>query len=219
MPWLVDYLAATFYLSGNWGKLLLVLILFFGFMFLLWLGRSPAKDKSPEDNLSGRLCKNGYIRYWHSQGSEGLSDDEIHFQKRLLDAGLDWILEHCLVRGQNWTIFINKPALSKIKRVAAAWAGYIKDMRGLDNYRWIVELQNGRVIYLKALFDPSGFYSNIRLFIRTADTPEKAALFEIRPKTLVKMNKDQKVYLALLDQIKSEERDWSGFKWGTDYQA
>ena len=74
-------------------------------------------------------------------------------------------------------------------------------------------------MYIKAFFDPSGFYSNIKLFIRLAGTAEKAARFEIRPKTLVRMNMDQEVYNALLAQIKSGERDWAGFKWSTDYAA
>jgi len=175
------------------------------------------KKKSPEDYLYGRL-RDGYVHHWHNWGSEGLSGAEIILQKRLIDAGLDWILETCLIRGQNWTIVISKPAFSQIKRVAAAWAGYIKDVRGPeDNYRWIVELQNDRFMYIKAFFDPSGFYSNIKLFIRLAGTVEKAARFEIRPKTLVRMNKDQVVYNALLDQIKSGERDWAGSIWNSDY--
>jgi len=215
MPWLVDYLAALSYLFPDWTKTLLLCIFLVGFMvlFLDLRGRSADKKKSPEDYLY-----DGYVRYSHQWGSEGLLDNEIKFQKRLMDAGLDWILETCLIRGQNYTIVIRKPEFSHIKRVAAAWAGYVKDVRGPeDNYRWIVELQNGRFMYIKAFFDPSGFYTNIRLFIRSAGTPEKAALFEIRPKTLVRMNKDQYVYNALLDQIKSGERDWAGFKWGTDY--
>ena len=57
------------------------------------------------------------------------------------------------------------------------------------------------------------------LWIRSAGSAEKAAQFEIRMKTVEKMNKDQEVYNALLDQIKSGERDWVGFEWGTDYAA
>jgi hypothetical protein len=180
--------------------------------------RSLLDKKSPEDYLSGSLS-DGSIHYWHHKQREGLSDQEIEFQKKLMDAGLDWILEMSIVRGQNFTMVISKPKFSQIKRVAAAWAGYIKEVRRPDNYRWIVELQNGRFMYIKAFFDASGFYSNIRLFIRSANTPEKAALFEIRPKTLVRMNKDQDVYRSLFDQIKSGKRDWAGFKWDTEYQA
>jgi len=222
MPWLVDYLAAIFYSSGDWGKYILLTIFFLGFMILLLLElwpRAADKKKSPEYYLYGRL-RDGYVRYWHHRGSEGLLDNEIKFQKRLIDAGLDWILETCLIRGQNWMVVISKPAFSQIKKVAAAWAGYVKDVRGPeDNYRWIVELQNDRFMYIMAFFDPSGFYSNIKLFIRLAGTAEKAARFEIRPKTLQRMNKDHVVYAALLDQIKSGERDWAGFKGGTDYTA
>ena len=218
MPWLVDYLAAFFYSFPDWGKFILLAVFLAGFMLLildLWAS-SAVKKKSPEDYLYGRLI-DGYLHYWHCWGSEGLSDQEIKFQKRLLDAGLDWILETCLIRGQYHTIGVSRPEFSQIKKVAAAWAGYIKDIRGPDNYRWIVELQNGRFMYLKGFFDPSGYESRTSLFVRLADTAEKAALFEIRPKTLQRKKKDQDVYNALLNQIKSGERDWAGFKWGTDY--
>ncbi len=219
MPWLVDSLAAIYYSSGDWGKFILLVVFFFGFLILLldlW-GRSSVNRKSPEDYLYCRLSE-GYIHFWHQWGSEGLSDDEIKFQKKLMDAGLDWILETCIIRSPKGLLAKNNLEFSHTKMVVAAWAGYVKDVRGPeDNYRWIVELQNGRFMYLKGFFDPSGFYSHTRLFMRLADTPEKAALFEIRPKTLQRMNKDQDVYAALLDQIKSGERDWAGFKWGTDY--
>jgi len=213
MPWLVDYLAAIFYLSRDWGKFILLIIFFLGFMILLLLdvwGRSAVKKKSPEDYLYGRL-RDGYVRYWHQCGSEGLSDQEIKFQKRLLDAGFDWILEHCVIHSPKG------PEFSHIKRVVAAWAGYIRDVRKQEVYRWIVELQNGRFMYIRGFFDPSGFELRTNLSARLADTPEKAARFEIRPKTLQRMNKDQDVYNALIDQIKSGERDWAGFKSGTDY--
>ena len=231
MPWLIDYLTALYSLSGDWGKFILLAVFLVGFMLLLldlW-GRSAHKIKGPVDkaiqkkldevheqvDLYGGL-RDGYVRYWHSLGSEGLSDQQIILQKRLLDGGLDWILETCIVWRRGWGR--TKPEFSQIKRVVAAWAGYVKDVRGPeDNYRWIVELQNGKFMYINGFFDPSGFFSHTLLFIRSADTPEKAARFEIRPKILQRMNKDQDVYNALRDQIKSGERDWAGFKWGTDY--
>jgi len=219
MPWLVDYLTALYILSGDWGKFILLAVFLVGFMVLLLdlRGRSADKKKSPEDFLYGRL-RDGYVRYWHCWGAEGLSDQQIILQKRLLDGGLDWILEFCIIWRRGWGR--TKPEFSQIKRVVAAKAGYVKDVRGPeDNYRWIVELQNGKFMYIKGFFDPSGFFSHTLLFIRSADTAEKAARFEIRPKTLQRMNKDQDVYNALIDQIKSGERDWAGFKWGTDYAA
>ena len=217
MPWLVDYLTALYILSGDSGKFILLAVLLVGFMIFLFdlRGRSAAKKKSPEDFLCGRL-RDGYVRYWHRWGAEGLSDQQIIQQNRLLDGGLDWILEFCIIWRRGWGR--TKPEFSQIKRVVAAWAGYVKDVRGPeDNYRWIVELQNGKFMYINGFFDPSGFFSHTLLFIRSADTPEKAARFEIRPKILQRMNKDQDVYNALRDQIKSGERDWAGFKWGTDY--
>jgi len=223
MPWLVDYLTALYILSGDWGKFILLAVFLVGFMVLLldlW-GRSAHKIKGPVDkaiqkkleevhekvDLYGRL-RDGYVRYWHSWGSEGLSDQQIILQKRLL--------EFCIIWRRGWGR--TKPEFSQIKRVVAAWAGYVKDVRGPeDNYRWIVELQNGKFMYIKGFFYFSGFFSHTLLFIRSADTAEKAARFEIRPKTLQRMNKDQDVYNALIDQIKSGERDWAGFKSGTDY--
>lgn len=231
MPWLIDYLIALYILSGDWGKFILLAVFLVGLMVLLLdlRGRSADKKKSPEDkaiqkiieegfekvDLYGRL-RDGYIRYWQCWGAEGLSDKQIKVQKRLLDGGLDWILEFCIIWRRGWGR--TKPEFSQIKRVVAAWAGYVKDVRGPeDNYRWIVELQNGRFMYIKVFFDPSGFFSHTLLFIRSADTAEKAALFEIRLKTLQRMNNDQDIYDVLINQIQSGERDWAGFKWGTDY--
>ena len=214
MPWLIDYLTGLYILSGDWGIFILLAVFFFGFLILLLdlRGRTADKKKSPEDYLYGRL-RDGYVHYWHQWGSEGLSDQESKFQERLLDAKLDWILETCLIRVSG----SKGPEFSHIKTVVAAWAGYIKDLRGPDNYRWIVELKNGHYMYIRGFFDPSGFESRTGLWIRVADSAEKAALFEIRLKTLERLNKDHDVYTALLDQIMSGERDWAGFKWGTDY--
>ena len=216
MPWLVDYLAAIFYLSGDWAKLFLLLFFFLGFMILLLdlQGRSAVKKKSPEDYLYGRL-RDGYVHYWHCWGSEGLSDQEIKFQERLMDAGVDWILETFIIRSSKGLLVKNNLNFSHIKVVVAAWAGYIKNVRGPDDYRWIVELQNGRFMYLFGFYDPSGFELRTYLFTRVANTAEKSALFEIKPKTIKKMKKEQDVYAALLDQIRSGERDWAGFKWDT----
>jgi len=223
MPWLVDYLAAFFYSFPDWGKFILLAVFLAGFMLLildLWAS-SAAKKKSPEDKailkiieiieegfekvggLYGRL-RDGYVHYWHNWGSEGLSDQQIILQKRLVDAGLDLILELCIIHSPNDSLVNRKPKFSQIKRVAAAWAGYIKDIRGPEAYRWIVELKNGRYMYLRGFFDPSGFESRTGLWIRVADTAEKAALFEIRLKTLQRMNKDQDVYDAAEDLTKNE---------------
>ena len=228
MPWLIDYLTALFILSGDGGKFILLAVFLVGLMVLLLdlRGRSAAKKKSAEEKAILKTIenvievvdpygplRNASVQYWHNRGWEGLSDNQIILQKRLLDGGLDWILGYCIVRSRKG------PGFSQIKRVVAAWAGYIRDVRKLDCYRWIVELQNGRFMYLFGFFDPSGFETRTYLFVRSADTPEKAAQFEIRPKSLKRMKKDQDVYIALLDQIKSGERDWAGFKCGTDYQA
>jgi len=218
MPWLVDSLAAIYYSSGDWGKFILLVVFFFGFLILLldlW-GRSAVKNRSSEDYLYGRL-RDGYVHYWHNWGSEGLSNKQLKLQRKILDADVDWILEHCLIHSLNDSLIFRKPKFSHIKKVVAAWAGYIKDMRRPDNYRWIVELNNGHYMYIRGFFDPSGFESRTGLWIRVADTAEKAALFEIRLKTLERLNKDHDVYADLLDQIMSGERDWASFIWGTGY--
>jgi hypothetical protein len=216
MPWLFDYLTGLHILSKDWGKYILLGVFVVGFMVLLvdlW-GRSTAKSEDYPH-------KHWIINYWN-QRTEDLSEKEIKLQKRLRDAGVDWILGHCLIHSPNASLIFRKPKFFQIKRVVAAWAGYVKDVRGPDNYRWVVELQNGRFMYLYGFFDPSGFELRTYLFSRVAGSAEEAARFEINPMTLrsIKRNsKDQEVYEALLDQIQSDERDWAGFKWGTDYTA
>ena len=229
MPWIIDYLTALFLSFGDWGKYILLGVFVIGVAVLLgslW-GRSAVKGKSPEDYLHGRLC-DGYIHYWHNWGSEGLSDNEISFQKRLMDAGLDWILEICLIRSANDSLISKKPAFSQIKRVAAAWAGYIQGIREWTIYRWILELQNGTYLYLRGWFDPSGYEMRTSLFVWSANTAEEAAQIEIQPEILRRSGfrkskggviTDQEVHQSLLDQIRSGERDWAGFKWNTDYAA
>ena len=200
MPWLIDYLTALHILSGGWGKFILLAVFLVGFMLLLLdlRGRSVTKKKSVEEKAILKLIGEGFekvdlygplrnasVHYWHNKGWEGLSDHQIILQKRLLDGGLDWILQFCIVHSRKG------PRFSQIKRVVAAWAGYVKGVRGPDNYRWVVELQNGRYMYFFGFFDPSGFETRTYLFVRSADTAEKAAQFEIRPKSLQKMKKDQ----------------------------
>jgi len=219
MPWIFDYLTIIIYQFQDpvrWIRIIFVFVVLILILLELW-GRYVVKRKSPEDYLHGRL-HNGYIHYWHCNGTEDLSKQEIHFQKRLRDAGVDWIMEYCLIHSQSF-LFSKKPEFSHIKRVAAAWAGYIKGIRGPEGYRWIVELMNGRYLYIRGFFDPSGFEARTALWIKAVDSAEKAAQFEIRPKSLQRMKKDQEVYNSLLDQIKSGERDWAGFKGGTDYAA
>lgn len=217
MPLIGDYLAAIVYQFQDpiqWIRIIFIFVVIILILLELW-GRFVVKRKSPEDYLHG-LLHNGYIHYWHCYGTEGLSEGEIHFQKRLRDAGVDWILEYCLIHSHSF-LLSKKPEFSHIKRVTAAWAGYVKELREPDLYRWIVELTNGHYLYLCGFFDPSGFEMRTYLLIRAAGSAEKAALFEIRMKTLKKIERDQEVYNSLLDQIRSGERDWAGFKWGTDY--
>jgi len=65
-----------------------------------------------------------------------------------------------------------------------------------------------------------------RLFAWTADTAVEVTIIEIQMEELRKKEhlekgqehlKDLEVYKALLDQIKSGERAWAGFKWAPLY--
>lgn len=67
----------------------------------------------------------------------------------LLYVGIDYILEICIKQNRDRWVK-DKPIdfnFSDIKRVIAAWAGYVRDVRVGELYRWIVELHNGRYIY------------------------------------------------------------------------
>jgi len=227
---LIDFLAAL-YASGDLGKtmLLAMFIMVLFFLFIDILGKYEAKKKCPVDHLYGRL-RNGYLHHWHNWGSEGLSGAEIILQKRLMDGGLDWILETCITHNIQRISKI-KPIgfkFSDIERVTAAWAGYIQGQRKWTIYRWIIELQDGQFIYLRGWFDPARGRGEPRtnLFTWSADTAEEAAQIEIQSEKLSRKRRsekghdkliDQEVYEALLDQIKSGERDWAGFKWDTLY--
>lgn len=229
MPWIMDYLLAIVYQFQDCGGWIIVIFLLLGSIVLLielW-GKITLKRRNPEDYPSGHI-RDGYVNYWYCHGTEGLSIDEIIYQKRLVDAGLDWILETCLIRSQNYSLVNMKPQFSQIKRVVAAWAGYIQGLRKWTVYRWVIELQDGQFNYLRGWFDPSGFEMRTTLFSWRADTAEEAARLEIQPevirrkgfkKTKCEVITNKEVYEALLDQIKSGERDWAGFKWGTDYSA
>lgn len=76
-------------------------------------------------------------------------------------------------------------------------------------------------IYMRGWFDPSRYEVRTSLSTWSADTAEAAVQIEIQPdilarkghrKTKQNVITDQEVYLSLLDQIKSGERDWSGFQ-------
>ena len=229
MLWIADYLAvivSQFQNPMRWIRIIF-LILVLGLLLIDLWGRYLVKRKSPEDYLYGRL-RDGYINYWYSYGTEGLSEQEILFQKRLRDAGVDWILEYCLIHSSDSFLVNKKPEFSHIKQVAAAWAGYIQGVREWTIYRWIVELQDGKYLYLRGWFDPSGYEMRTSLFVWSANTAEEAALIEIQPEILRRRGfrkskgdviTDQEVHQSLLDQIRSGERDWAGFKWNTDYAA
>jgi hypothetical protein len=118
----------------------------------------------------------------------------------------------------------NKPIdfnFTDIKRVVAAWAGYIRGSRQWGIYRWIIELHNGQYRYIRGWYDPSRYEERTSLFTWSAETAEEAAKIEMRSEVLARKGTkkwkpsvvtDREVYQSLLAQIRSGERDWSGFK-------
>ncbi len=234
MNWIYELAENILGVSHDWAVLIVQLSLVFGVIILLLLLTKPVmKIQKLEEKISGTYPESvrnrlyhGYLQYWHQWGSEGLSDQQIRFQRRILDTGVDWILETCItynIRGGSKI----KPIgfqFSDIEQVTAAWAGYIQGQRKWTIYRWIIELQDGKYKYLRGWFDPARSMGEPRtiLFAWSADTAEEAVQVEIRPEELRRMEHikkgqdhlmDQEVYEALLDQIKSGERDWAGFKW------
>ena len=243
MNWIYELAESILGVSHDWAVLIVQLCLVFSVIILLGIFKpwplpiiSNFVEKIGErttkyytSSVQTRLI-NGYIQYWHQWGSAGLTIRQARLQKRMLDAGVDWILETCITYniqgGSN-----NKPIgfkFSDLERVTAAWAGYIQGQRKWTIYRWIIELQNGQFIYLRAWFDPARSYGEPRTMVKawTADTAEEAAQIEIRPEVLrrnepIKKEQhhlmDQVVYEALLNQIETGERDWAGFKGDTVY--
>jgi len=229
MEWIYDQVVDIFNLSHDWAVLLVQLALVFGGILLLILLLPGIVNKFqsefyPKDGTQFRVSR-GYIPYWYRSGMVGLSHQQREHQKMLLDVGIDYILEICMKHNLE-RIVKNEPLdfdFSDIKKVVAAWAGYVRDVREGETYRWIVELQKGRFVYIRGWFDPSRHEERTSLFAWSADTAEEAAQIEIQPAILAKKGykateqnviTDQEVYLSLLYQIKSEERDWSGFKLG-----
>jgi len=237
MKWIYELAESILGVSHDWAVLIVQLSIVIGviiiLLFLPWpvishLWTRPAKEISIEDRVRNRLYY-GYIRYWHQWGSAGLTIRQARLQKRMLDAGVDWILETCITHNLQRISKI-KPIgfkFSNIKRVSAAWAGYIQGQRKWTIYRWIIELQNGQFIYLRAWFDPARSRGEPRTTLKAwiADNAEEAAQIEIRPEVLRRNEHlkkgqhhlmDQVVYEALLNQIETGERDWAGFKWDRD---
>jgi hypothetical protein len=234
MEWIYEFVANIFGLSQEWAELLVQLSLVLGVIILMialipWAANRFKRELSFEDRVRNWLYR-GYVQYWHRWGSDGLSEQEMEIQTRILDAGVDWILEIHI--NQNIKkLGMGKPIgffTSDIRRVVAAWAGYIRNVRRGNLYRWIVELKDGRYIYMRGWFDPSRHEERTLLFTCSADTAEEATEIEMRRDKLVTKGckkkdldviMDQEVCDSLLDQIRSGEREWSGFRWGLPMYA
>ena len=223
MESIYDFAANLFGLSHDWAVLVVQLGIVFGDIILLILLLPGIVNKFqsefyPKDGTQFRVSR-GYIPYWYRSGMVGLSHQQREHQKMLLDVGIDYILEICMKHNLE-RIVKNEPLdfdFSDIKKVVAAWAGYVRDVRVGETYRWIVELQKGRFVYIRGWFDPSRYEERTLLWAWSADTAKEAAQIEVRldiMQTNPNVIMDQDVYLSLLDQIKSGERDWSGFKLG-----
>jgi len=242
MNWIYELTESILGVSRDWAVLIVQLSLVFSVIILLiifkpWpetvIQKVEEKIGKISDNFAPSVqsrLNHGYVQYWHQWGSAGLSNRQARKQRGMLDAGVDWILETCITYNIQGGSKI-KPIgfeYSDIKRVVAAWAGYIKDLRKWTIYRWIIELQDGQYIYLRGWFDPARSMGEPRTMLKawSADSAEEAAQIEIRPEELrrnehIKKGQDhlmdQVVYEALLDQIVKGERDWAGFKWDTLY--
>lgn len=236
MNWIYELVENILGLSHDWAVLVVQLCLVFVVIILLLLNpwslmkiQKLEKLTPSVESVRNRLY-HGYVRYWHQWGSEGLSAQQTRLQSRLLDAGVDWILETCITYNISGGSKM-KPVrfdFADIENIVAAWAGYIQGQRKWTLYRWIIELQDGQFIYLRGWFDPGRSMGEPRtiLYAWAADTAEEASQIEIRPEELRRNEHlkkgqdhlvDQEVYEALLDQIKSGERDWAGFKWDPLY--
>lgn len=241
MNWIYELAENILDVSHDWAVLIVQLSLVFGVIILLIIFKPWPEMKvrnieeiigeifTPEESVQSRLY-HGYIQYWHRWGSAGLSNRQARLQRGMLDAGVDWILETCITHNIQRISKI-KPIgfkFSDIALVTAAWAGYIQGQRKWTIYRWIIELQDGKYKYLRGWFDPARGMGEPRtnLFSWSAATAEEAAQIEIRPDKLRRKEHrekghdklmDQEVCEALLDQIKSGERDWAGFKWNPLY--
>lgn len=225
MESIYDFAANLFGLSHNWAVLVVQLGIVFGDIILLILLLPRIVNEFQSEFFPKQskpfLYSRDYTQHYLRGGMVGPS----HHQKKLRDVGVDYILEICMKHNLE-RIVKNEPLdfdFSDIKKVAAAWAGYVRDVRVGETYRWIVELQKGRFVYIRGWFDPSRHEERTSLFAWSADTADEAAQIEIQPDNLARKGykatvqnviTDQEVYLSLLNQIKSEERDWSGFKLG-----
>jgi len=225
MEWIYDQAANLFDLSHDWAVLVVQLGIVLGGIILLILLLPGIVNKFQSEFYPKQsklfLYSRGYTQHYIRGGMVGSS----HHQKKLRDAGVDYILEICMKHNLE-RVVKNEPIgfdFSDIKRVIAAWAGTVHGFRVGELYRWIIELHNGQYRYIRGWFDPSRHEERTSLFTWSADTAEAAVQIEIQPdilarkghrKTKQNVITDQEVYLSLLDQIKSGERDWSGFKLG-----
>lgn len=229
MESIYDFVANLFGLSHDWAVLLVQLGIVFGDIILLilllpWLVNKFQREFYPKESTQFRPSR-GCIPYWYRSAMVGLSHQQREHQKMLLYVGIDYILEICMKHNLE-RVVKNEPLdfdFSDIKKVVAAWAGYVRDVRVGETYRWIIELHNGQYRYIRGWFDPSRHEERTSLFTWSADSAEEAAQIDIQPDILAKKGHknfrpsvvtDHDVYLSLLDQIKSGERDWSGFKLG-----
>ena len=225
MEWIYDQAANLFGLSHDWAVLVVQLGIVFGDIILLVLLLPEIVNKLqsefyPEESKPF-LYSRGYTQHYLRGGMVGPS----HHQKKLRDAGIDYILETCMKHNLE-RVVKNEPIgfdFSDIKRVIAAWAGTVHGFRVGELYRWIIELHNGQYRYIRGWFDPSRHEERTSFFTWSADSAEEAAQIDIQPDILAKKGHknfkpsvvtDHDVYQTLLDQIKSGERDWSGFKLG-----
>ncbi len=219
MEGIYELVTNLFDLSHDWAVLVVQLGIVFGSILLLIFLLPGIVNKFQSEFYPKESKPFLYSRGYTQHYLRGRMEFPSHHQKKLRDAGVDYILEICMKHNLE-RVVKNEPLdfdFLDIKKVIAAWAGYVRDVRVGEEYRWILELQKGRFVYVRGWFDPSRHEERTLLFTWSADTAEEAAQMEVRldiMQTNPNVIMDQDVYLSLLDQIKSGERDWSGFKLG-----
>jgi hypothetical protein len=149
----------------------------------------------------------GLVAYWNLWGVIGLMRFEWFTLNRLLRSEVDWFLESLLRETPQDFSY------RQIKRVVAA-SRYDTD-RGGSDLRWILQLDDGRFVYLRGWYDRTGLEPRTMLESWFTSTAEEAANYEIEPwlipgdRGFYAVNED--MHQDLVAQLKSGQRRWEGF--------
>lgn len=149
----------------------------------------------------------GLVAYWNLWGVIGLTPIELLALNRLLRSEVDWFLESFLRETPQDFSY------RQIKKVVAA-SLYETYRHGTD-LRWILELNDGRFVYLRGWYDPTGLELRSMLESWITNTAEEAAKYEMEPWLLLgdrgfyAVNED--MHEDLVAQMQGGRRRWEGF--------